>query len=68
MCQHHPACPPATAPDREAAVTTVAYPQQGWSLLCNGVLLFEDTGELLPDGAIVAPHRSTGRRAAANAA
>ncbi|MET9191210.1 DUF5999 family protein, partial [Streptomyces tendae] len=23
------------------------YPEQGWSLLCNGVLLFEDTGELL---------------------
>ncbi|MFD5898625.1 DUF5999 family protein [Streptomyces sp. NPDC060366] len=27
------------------------------SLLCNAVLLFEDTGELLPDGRIVAPHR-----------
>ncbi|MGW5568219.1 DUF5999 family protein, partial [Streptomyces tendae] len=27
------------------------------SLLCNGVLLFEDTGELLPDGRIVDPHR-----------
>ncbi|MFC8340490.1 DUF5999 family protein [Streptomyces rubiginosohelvolus] len=27
------------------------------SLLCNGVLVFEDTGELLPDGRIVAPHR-----------
>ncbi|MER6481409.1 DUF5999 family protein, partial [Streptomyces filamentosus] len=24
---------------------------------CNGVLLFEDTGELLPDGTIVPPHR-----------
>ncbi|MFE1559516.1 DUF5999 family protein, partial [Streptomyces sp. NPDC058734] len=23
----------------------------------NGVLLFEDTGELLPDGQIIAPHR-----------
>lgn len=33
------------------------YPEQGWSLLCNGVLLFEDTGELLPDGQIIAPHR-----------
>lgn len=29
----------------------------GWSLLCNGVLLFEDTGELLPTGQIIAPHR-----------
>lgn len=34
-----------------------AHPEQGWSLLCNGVLLFEDTGELLPDGQIIAPHR-----------
>ncbi|AGJ53631.1 hypothetical protein F750_1120 [Streptomyces sp. PAMC 26508] len=33
------------------------HPEQGWSLLCNGVLLFEDTGELLPDGQIIAPHR-----------
>ena len=33
------------------------HPEQGWSLLCNGVLLFEDTGELLPDGRIIAPHR-----------
>jgi len=36
------------------------HPEQGWSLLCNGVLLFEDTGELLPDGKIIAPHRSMG--------
>jgi hypothetical protein len=34
-----------------------AHPEQGWSLLCNGVLLFDDTGELLPDGEIIAPHR-----------
>ncbi|GGQ92252.1 hypothetical protein Saso_13290 [Streptomyces asoensis] len=33
------------------------HPEQGWSLLCNGVLLFEDTGELLPDGRVIAPHR-----------
>jgi hypothetical protein len=24
-------------------------PRQGWSLLCNGVILFDDGGELLPD-------------------
>jgi Family of unknown function (DUF5999) len=36
------------------------HPEQGWSLLCNGVLLFEDTGELLPDGQIIAPHRLFG--------
>ncbi|MFJ2629206.1 DUF5999 family protein [Streptomyces sp. NPDC087532] len=28
------------------------------SLLCNGVLVFEDTGELLPDGQIISPHRA----------
>jgi hypothetical protein len=33
------------------------HPEQGWSLLCNGVLLFEDTGELLPDGRVIAPRR-----------
>lgn len=27
------------------------------NLLCNAVLVFEDTGELLPDGQIIAPHR-----------
>ena len=35
------------------------HPEQGWSLLCNGVVLFEDTGELLPDGRIIAPRRPT---------
>jgi hypothetical protein len=31
--------------------------EQGWSLLCNGVVLFTDAGELLPDGRAVVPHR-----------
>jgi hypothetical protein len=35
------------------------HPEQGWSLLCNGVVFFEDTGELLPDGRVIAP-RSRG--------
>jgi hypothetical protein len=25
-----------------------SHPEQGWSLLCNGVVLFDDGGELLP--------------------
>jgi hypothetical protein len=37
-----------------------AHPEQGWNLLCNGVLVFGDTGELLPDGRVIAPHRSLG--------
>ncbi len=57
MCQHQPACPTADSADREAARVVAHHPEQGWSLLCNGVLLFEDTGELLPDGQIIAPHR-----------
>ncbi|MEU8544785.1 DUF5999 family protein [Streptomyces sp. NPDC048717] len=57
MCQHNPACPPAEATDREAAHPVEHHFEQGWSRLCNGVLLFEDTGELLPDGRIIAPHR-----------
>ncbi|MFJ3043855.1 DUF5999 family protein [Streptomyces tendae] len=57
MCTHTPKCPSAASSDREAAQVVSAHPEQGWSLLCNGVLLFEDTGELLPDGQVVAPHR-----------
>ena len=46
MCPHTPQCPEASAPDREAAHTVVSHPEQGWSLLCNGIVIFEDTGEL----------------------
>jgi hypothetical protein len=28
------------------------------SLLCNGTVVFDDTGELLPDGRVVAPCRA----------
>lgn len=56
-CPHQPPCPSAHAPDREAARIACAHPEQGWSLLCNGVILFDDTGELLPDGQAIAPHR-----------
>jgi hypothetical protein len=32
------------------------HPEQGWSLLCNGIVLFDDAGALLPDGqAMAAP-------------
>ena len=58
-CQHEPTCPDAEAPDREAAHTVAAHPEQGWSLLCNGIVLFEDTGELLPNGQLIPPHRPT---------
>ena len=57
MCTHEPPCPDAGAIDRDAARTVAAHPEQGWTLLCNGVIVFEDTGELLPDGSCVEPHR-----------
>lgn len=57
-CQHQPLCPSAEAPDREAARIKAHRPAQGWSLLCNGILLFEDSGELLPDGQAISPHRT----------
>jgi hypothetical protein len=68
MCPHTPPCPEASAPDREAARTVVCHPEQGWSLLCNGIVVFEDTGELLPSGASIAPHRPTDGRVRAAAA
>lgn len=56
MCTHQPPCPDATAPDHEAARVVADHSEQGWRLLCNGVVCFDDTGELLPDGQAVAPH------------
>lgn len=55
MCEHQTACPSSEASDREAA-RPVAYHPERRSLLCNGVLLF-DTGELLPNGRAIGPHR-----------
>jgi hypothetical protein len=57
MCTHVPPCPEAAETDHDAAKVIAAHPEQGWSLLCNGVVAFDDTGELLPDGGTVAPHR-----------
>ena len=38
-----------------ALVDTVAHPEQGWNMLCNGVIVFDDGGELLPDGRAIPP-------------
>ena len=65
VCQHSPTCPSATAADHDAARVVARRFEQGWSLLCNGVVLFEDTGEILPDGRIIAPHRPSCRLAGA---
>lgn len=57
MCEHVPCCPQAADPDHEAARVVSSHPEQGWTLRCNGVVTFDDTGELLPDGRTIAPHR-----------
>jgi hypothetical protein len=64
MCHHSPHCPGSTASDRDAARLVAAHPEQGWGLLCNGVVVFDDTGELLPDRTPVDPRRPVVRSAA----
>jgi len=53
-CTHLPPCPTADSPDHAAAHVISEHPEQGWSLLCNGVVVFDDSGEILPDGRCVA--------------
>lgn len=42
-----------------AARVAVSHPEQGWSMLCNGVVLFDDAGGLLPDGSETGPVEGT---------
>ncbi|MFD7919635.1 DUF5999 family protein [Streptomyces sp. NPDC059740] len=63
MCLHQPPCPAADTAERDTAHIVASHPEQGWSLLCNGIVRFDDTGELLPDGRIVAPFRTAGAAA-----
>ncbi|MEU8750428.1 DUF5999 family protein [Streptomyces chartreusis] len=55
MCSHQASCPSSS--DAHSAHVVAAHPEQGWSLLCTGAIVFDDSGELLPDGRVVAPHR-----------
>lgn len=63
-CTHYPTCPASDAPDHEAAAVVSRHWEQGWALLCNGVVVFEDNGELLPNGHIIAPRRPVPAHAA----
>ncbi|WP_329302093.1 DUF5999 family protein [Streptomyces sp. NBC_00659] len=54
MCSHRSSCPSA---DAAGPHIVSARPEQGWKLLCNGAIVFDDSGELLPDGSVIAPHR-----------
>lgn len=51
-CSHSPHCPGAGEPDACAAAIVSDHCEQGWYLLCNGVILFDDGICLLgPDNA-----------------
>ncbi|CAL9281909.1 DUF5999 family protein [Streptomyces olindensis] len=65
MLTHQPSCPTPDSVDRQDAVIVSAHPEQGWSLLSDGTIVFDDTGELLPDGRVVDPHRGLGPLAVA---
>ncbi|HEX4253823.1 MAG TPA: DUF5999 family protein, partial [Streptosporangiaceae bacterium] len=41
---------PVSCPGRDAARTVAHHPEQGWSLLGNGIIVFDELGEILPDG------------------
>ena len=71
-CEHTPRCPSAEAIDHDAARVVHSHPEQGWSLLCNGVVVFDDLGEILPGtesvGARLIPLQQLRQRTAAIAA
>lgn len=61
-CPHIPTCPAADATDHDAAKVIAHDYTAGYSILCNGVVVFDDTGELVPDDSpcgchVEAPHR-----------
>jgi Family of unknown function (DUF5999) len=61
-CRHVPQCPSAAAPDHAAARVAASHPEQGWSVLCNGVVVFDDLGEILPDGTCLDAYRPGNQR------
>jgi hypothetical protein len=55
MCRHQHRCPEWPAPDHFAARIVADQPGQGWSLLCSGVIVSGDRGDLLRHGCAVVP-------------
>lgn len=45
-CPHTPQCPDSNHPRRLGAVIIAAHREQGWHLLCNGIVIFDDSGYL----------------------
>ena len=56
MCQHQPRCPQSRAPDHLAARIVAAHPEQGWTMLCNGVM--ELTFSVVTDAGNTSPRTS----------
>lgn len=56
-CTHVPPCPPADATDHDAAKRILHDYTAGFSLLCNGVAVFDDGGELSPGGVAIPAQR-----------
>jgi hypothetical protein len=51
VCRHEgKKCPSANDPDRDSARRLASHPEQGWSLLCNGTILYADYGDTEPTG------------------
>ncbi|MGW0702992.1 DUF5999 family protein [Streptomyces sp. NPDC002867] len=59
MCTHEHPCPSATGSDREAAHVVQSDETLGWSLLCNGLVVFDTSGAQVPQGCVVRPSRAT---------
>ena len=50
MCAHVPNCPGVEDQGAWTAHVVADHQEQGWSRLCNGVILFDDGFFLAPDG------------------
>ncbi|MDX2591711.1 MULTISPECIES: DUF5999 family protein [Streptomyces] len=58
-------CPiSSTAVRADVPHLVAARPEQGWALLCDGSIVFDDSGELHPDGSVVPPRRVPAERLA----
>ncbi len=47
-CTHWPQCPEADTADARAARLVADHWEPGWALLCNGLVVFDDGGALIP--------------------
>jgi hypothetical protein len=50
MCTHTPACPDVRDAACVSAHVVSDHNEQGWSRLCNGIILFDDGHYLTPEG------------------